>query len=230
MQALTIYIMLQIATDPYTCATLCYKQGGLPQVYHCYRGYIALLIWPLFSWCVCVSPALIHAPQPSFVPCPWSCSCMHNPPPTAIPTLYLCPPAATAVAALSLAATIVSSHTHAPLPPPPILLLLQQQWWLCSLLSHCLHCCSPCTLHHLYAPLFMLTHAHACTHSSIQGHPHLWLLGVVHTHLSRLSSSWYPPFVWALVTCTFWHLSFMHSGPWFMCAHPACVSSVCTTL
>ena len=42
---------LHCATDPYTCATLCYKQGGLPQVYHCYSGYIALLIWPLFSWC-----------------------------------------------------------------------------------------------------------------------------------------------------------------------------------
>ena len=42
---------LHCATDPYTCATLCYKQGQLPQVYHCYSGYIALLIWPLFSRC-----------------------------------------------------------------------------------------------------------------------------------------------------------------------------------
>jgi hypothetical protein len=40
---------LHQATDPYTCATSQYKQGGLLQVYNCYRGYNTLLIWPLFS-------------------------------------------------------------------------------------------------------------------------------------------------------------------------------------
>ena len=53
---------LHCATDPYTCAMLCYKQGGLPQVYHCYSGYIALLIWPLFSWCMGIGNSISALP------------------------------------------------------------------------------------------------------------------------------------------------------------------------
>jgi hypothetical protein len=67
---------LHQATDLYTCATSHYKQGGLLQVYNCYRGYITLLIWPLFSWCsldakilnkyITLSYSLIHSVRTPF--------------------------------------------------------------------------------------------------------------------------------------------------------------------
>ena len=78
--------------------------------------------------------------------------------------------------------------------------------------------------------LFALARARTRARSSIRCHPRLGLLGVVRARLSGLGSPWRPPFVWALVTRTLWRSSFVHTGLWFVCARPARVSSVCSTL
>ena len=131
---------------------------------------------------VCVSPALVHGPQPSFMPCPRSCSCTHNLPPD---SHLVCAPSSHCCCCCIVSCCHHSCLTYmCPVPPPLMLLLLQQQLWLCSFLSCCLHCCSPCAPCHLYVPLFIHSRSSmlgvVCTHSC------LYMCSFVHPRTSML--------------------------------------------